>query len=90
MRGLFVILVAVGALALVIAERCSTISNCQVTLCPNNSTHLSCHNARCTCDASQTCKDILDCAAIGRCHDKNSHYHCVDFVCKCISDSVGK
>lgn len=36
------------------------------------------------------CQDIIDCAAIGRCHDNNMHYHCVDFVCKCIPDYIGK
>uniref|UniRef100_A0A8W8L6K8 EB domain-containing protein n=1 Tax=Magallana gigas TaxID=29159 RepID=A0A8W8L6K8_MAGGI len=90
MKGFLIFFAVIGVLALAIAERCSHVETCKLTLCPNNSTHLSCHNGRCTCDALQSCQDIIDCAAIGRCHDNNMHYHCVDFVCKCIPDYIGK
>ncbi|XP_022320008.1 serine protease inhibitor Cvsi-2-like [Crassostrea virginica] len=90
MKGTFVAILVAGILALVIAERCSNVDSCKTTICPNNSTHLACDSGRCTCDAVLGCKDIIDCAGIGRCHDRNYHYHCVDFVCKCIPDNIGK
>lgn len=35
----------------VIAERCHHGDDCVVTVCSGNSSHIACHNDRCTCDA---------------------------------------
>ena len=35
----------------VLAERCRHSDDCVVTVCPSNSSHIACHQDRCTCDA---------------------------------------
>lgn len=35
----------------VIAERCHHADDCHLTVCSANSSHVACHQDRCTCDA---------------------------------------
>ncbi|XP_052711306.1 serine protease inhibitor Cvsi-1-like [Crassostrea angulata] len=70
----------------VIAERCHHGDDCVVTVCSGNSSHIACHNDRCTCDAVIACTDITDCMTVGRCHDRDRHYHCLDRMCVCLKD----
>ncbi|XP_062621639.1 serine protease inhibitor Cvsi-1-like [Saccostrea cucullata] len=70
----------------IIAERCKVAQDCQFTSCSSNSSHIACHGYKCTCDASIPCSSILDCIDIGRCHEDDSHYHCLDNKCACLKD----
>ncbi|XP_062621638.1 serine protease inhibitor Cvsi-2-like [Saccostrea cucullata] len=70
----------------VLAERCRDLADCSLTVCPSNSSHIACHEERCTCDAHVSCTDMLDCMGIGRCHDHDEHYHCLDARCECLKD----
>merc|ERR1711860_430405 len=71
---------------LVLSEHCHNYSECHLTMCNDNSTHVSCIMDRCTCLSHVSCNDLADCNNAARCHDRHAHNHCVDHRCLCLKD----
>ncbi|XP_048768200.1 uncharacterized protein LOC125674879 [Ostrea edulis] len=86
MKAVLICIFVVYAVS-VLAEDCHHADDCTITACSGNSSHVACHEDRCTCDHVNLCTDTVDCIGLARCRDRDRHYHCLDRVCTCLKDN---